>query len=95
MSEKKPRSTSRPGPADGPTTTCSTMNRDWAALTQPETRARVKAVLEWYPQVFVDLHEMARTRVTTSPSGAAREPGAAQEPGRLAPGVWREQRGLV
>jgi hypothetical protein len=27
-------------------------------MTQPETRGRVKAYLEWYPQVFVDLHEM-------------------------------------
>jgi len=34
------------------------MNRDWFALTQPETRGRVKAFLEWFPQVFVDLHEM-------------------------------------
>lgn len=34
------------------------MNRDWFALTQPETRGRVDAYLEWYPQVFVDLHEM-------------------------------------
>ena len=34
------------------------MNRDWFALTQPETRGRVRAYLEWFPQVFVDLHEM-------------------------------------
>lgn len=34
------------------------MNRDWFAQTQPETRARLKAYLAWYPQVFVDLHEM-------------------------------------
>ncbi len=34
------------------------MNRDWFAMTQPETRGRVKAFLEWYPQAFVDLHEM-------------------------------------
>jgi hypothetical protein len=34
------------------------MNRDWFALTQPETRGRIKALLEWYPLVFVDLHEM-------------------------------------
>ena len=34
------------------------MNRDWFALTQPETRGRVKAMLEWLPLVFVDLHEM-------------------------------------
>ena len=34
------------------------MNRDWTAVTQPETRGRIKAYLEWYPQVFADLHEM-------------------------------------
>lgn len=34
------------------------MNRDWFALTQPETRGRVKTLQEWFPLVFVDLHEM-------------------------------------
>ena len=34
------------------------MNRDWFAMTQPETRGRIKTLLDWYPQVFVDLHEM-------------------------------------
>lgn len=34
------------------------MNRDWFAMTQPETQGRVRAFLEWYPQVLVDLHEM-------------------------------------
>ena len=34
------------------------MNRDWFALTQPETRGRIKLLLDWYPLVFVDLHEM-------------------------------------
>jgi hypothetical protein len=34
------------------------MNRDWFALTQKESQARVRAFLEWFPQVFVDLHEM-------------------------------------
>lgn len=34
------------------------MNRDWFALTQPETRGRVRTLLEWYPVVFADLHEM-------------------------------------
>lgn len=34
------------------------MNRDWLPLTHPESRAKVAAYLEWYPQVFVDLHEM-------------------------------------
>ncbi|MEM9287661.1 MAG: M14 metallopeptidase family protein [Pseudomonadota bacterium] len=34
------------------------MNRDWFALTQPETRSRVRAFLKWFPAIFVDLHEM-------------------------------------
>lgn len=34
------------------------MNRDWFAQTQVETQGRAKAYLEWFPQVFVDLHEM-------------------------------------
>ena len=34
------------------------LNRDWLALTQPETRGHVRAYLEWFPQMFVDLHEM-------------------------------------
>jgi hypothetical protein len=34
------------------------LNRDWFALTQPETRGRVKALRQWLPLVFVDLHEM-------------------------------------
>jgi hypothetical protein len=38
------------------------MNRDWFALTQPETRGRVRALLEWFPAVFVDLHEMGSNR---------------------------------
>ena len=34
------------------------MNRDYFAISQPETRGRVKVMLEWFPQVVVDLHEM-------------------------------------
>jgi hypothetical protein len=34
------------------------MNRDYFALSQRETQGRVKTMLEWYPQVVVDLHEM-------------------------------------
>ncbi|MBL8728119.1 MAG: peptidase M14 [Planctomycetes bacterium] len=34
------------------------MNRDWFALSQPETQARVRAFLDWWPLVYVDLHEM-------------------------------------
>ncbi|MBI3208611.1 MAG: peptidase M14 [Candidatus Solibacter usitatus] len=34
------------------------MNRDWFALTQPETKGRIRSLLEWFPLIFVDLHEM-------------------------------------
>lgn len=34
------------------------MNRDWAWMSQRETKARVAAYREWSPQVFVDFHEM-------------------------------------
>ncbi|MCC6396159.1 MAG: hypothetical protein IT282_04010 [Bacteroidetes bacterium] len=34
------------------------LNRDWLPLVHPETRARVQAVLQWHPQVFIDSHEM-------------------------------------
>ena len=34
------------------------MNRDWFMMTQPETQGRVRAVQEFYPVAFVDLHEM-------------------------------------
>ena len=33
------------------------LNRDWAWLTQQESRARIKAYQEWKPQVHVDYHE--------------------------------------
>lgn len=35
------------------------LNRDWAWLTQRESRARIKAYREWMPQVHVDFHEMS------------------------------------
>lgn len=34
------------------------LNRDWFALTQPETRGHTRALLDWFPQVMVDAHEM-------------------------------------
>lgn len=34
------------------------LNRDWLALTQPEVAGQVDALLETYPLIFVDLHEM-------------------------------------
>ena len=34
------------------------LNRDWIALTQPEVLNQVKVLREWFPLVYVDLHEM-------------------------------------
>ncbi len=34
------------------------LNRDWLVITQPETAGHIRALREWYPLVFVDLHEM-------------------------------------
>jgi hypothetical protein len=34
------------------------LNRDWILLINPESRARVKAISEWHPQLVVDSHEM-------------------------------------
>jgi hypothetical protein len=37
------------------------LNRDWAWMTQPETRARIATWWRWNPQVHVDFHEMGPT----------------------------------
>lgn len=34
------------------------LNRDWFAMSQPETQGRVKVYLDWFPQIVIDLHEM-------------------------------------
>lgn len=34
------------------------MNRDWLAITQPETAGRIKALTHYKPLVVIDLHEM-------------------------------------
>ena len=38
------------------------LNRDWFALTQPETRSHTTAILNWYPAIVVDSHEMGSER---------------------------------
>lgn len=35
------------------------LNRDWYAQSHPETRGRVVSMLQWWPHVAVDLHEMS------------------------------------
>ena len=34
------------------------LNRDWLAITQPESRGHIDALKRWLPLVYVDLHEM-------------------------------------
>jgi hypothetical protein len=34
------------------------MNRDWLAMTQPETQGRIRAINKYKPLVVIDLHEM-------------------------------------
>lgn len=34
------------------------LNRDWFILANPESRARIKALIEWNPILVVDAHEM-------------------------------------
>ncbi len=46
------------------------LNRDWFAQTQPESRGRVGFLLEWMPQVVVDLHEMGGDSTYYFPPGA-------------------------
>lgn len=46
------------------------LNRDWFALTQPETRGKVAALRRWRPQVTVDLHEMGRNQTYFFPPAA-------------------------
>ncbi len=47
-----------PWPSGRPNHYLFDLNRDWFALTQAETKAKVATFLEWYPQVAIDLHEM-------------------------------------
>jgi hypothetical protein len=35
------------------------LNRDWYAMSHPETRGRVASMLRWWPHVAADLHEMS------------------------------------
>ncbi len=47
------------------------LNRDWLAITQPETAGRVKLFLDFFPQVTVDLHEMGGDSTYYFPPAAA------------------------
>jgi hypothetical protein len=34
------------------------LNRDWTLATQPESQGRLRALAEWHPLFFLDVHEM-------------------------------------
>jgi hypothetical protein len=38
------------------------MNRDWFAITQPETKGRIEHILKFFPVVHADVHEMGVDR---------------------------------
>jgi hypothetical protein len=46
------------------------LNRDWFAMTQPETSQKVAAMLDWHPVVFVDSHEMGGDQTYFFPPSA-------------------------
>ncbi len=51
------------------------LNRDWFALTQPETQGKVKAIMEYFPLVYIDLHEMGgNSSYYFAPSAPPRNP---------------------
>lgn len=47
------------------------LNRDWLAMTQPESAGRIRLFLEFFPQVTVDLHEMGGDSTYFFPPAAA------------------------
>ncbi|MEL6414925.1 MAG: M14 family zinc carboxypeptidase [Pseudomonadota bacterium] len=46
------------------------MNRDWFAITQPESQGRVVALQDWHPVVYVDSHEMGGDQTYYFPPAA-------------------------
>ena len=47
------------------------LNRDWLAITQPETAGRVRLFLDFFPQITVDLHEQGGDAAYYFPPAAA------------------------
>jgi len=71
--DAEPRSAehSQPWPGGRSNHALFDMNRDWFALTQPETQGRVRAFREWWPLVYADLHEMGGNSTFFFPPPAA------------------------
>jgi len=72
------------------------MNRDWFAITQPETKGRVKLYQEWYPEVLADLHEMGGdSTFYFAPPAIPLNPEITKEQGRMAEKDGPESRQVV
>lgn len=59
-----------PWPSGRPNHYLFDLNRDWFALTQPETRGKVAAMQEWHPVVVADVHEMGGDQTYFFPPAA-------------------------
>lgn len=57
------------------------LNRDWFTQSHPESKGRVKAYLQWMPQVAVDLHEQGSS--SSFYFAPPREPDNANNPKHL------------
>ncbi len=56
------------------------LNRDWIGATQPEIRGQMRSLLEWFPLVYADLHEMGRDATYFfSPEAVPFNPNLARE----------------
>jgi hypothetical protein len=69
------------------------LNRDWFAQTQPESRGRVAALLEYQPHVVADLHEMGGNATYYFPPAAV--PGNPWTTAPQAAGIERIGRGIA
>jgi hypothetical protein len=55
------------------------LNRDWFAQNHPESQGKVRVLLEWLPQVTVDLHEMGgESQYYFPPAAAPNTPNTTQ-----------------
>ena len=72
------------------------MNRDYFAMSQLETRGRIKTMLEWNPQVVVDLHEMGgESQYYFPPAAAPNTPNTTQAQRAFQSYVQRFPRGAA
>ncbi|MBT7583504.1 MAG: peptidase, partial [Kordiimonadaceae bacterium] len=59
------------------------LNRDWFAMTQPESQGKVAALQEYFPLIYIDLHEMGGNGTYYFP------PSAPPDNPNIADNQWR------